>query len=162
LTSFAVGLAAALVNAVFIACLGETLTVATVAGANVFRVAANAAGGVLRHSPFWLSFGPTVERWAVSPAMHHIHHSADPRHWDRNFGTSLAIWDRLAGTLYIPNGKEVERFGIGAESGTFHSLAGAYLTPFRRATDALIGRKQARARSQHVESVLRCERALDS
>jgi hypothetical protein len=41
------------------------------------------------HYPHWLS------KWLHSPAMHHIHHSYLPQHWDRNFAAVTSLWDRL-------------------------------------------------------------------
>jgi sterol desaturase/sphingolipid hydroxylase (fatty acid hydroxylase superfamily) len=121
------------VNGIFIACFGDTLTVQTVFGANMFLVAFNLFGGVLRHSPVWISFGPRIERWIISPAMHQIHHSGDVRHFDKNMGGALAIWDRMFGTLYIPNGREITSFGIGEETQDFRSLSVIYVRPFVRA-----------------------------
>lgn len=118
------------VNGIFIALFGDHVTVSTVAGANIFLFAFNIAGGVLRHSPFWISFGPTVERWVISPAMHQIHHSDKPEHFDRNMGGSLAIWDRMFGTLHIPRGREIEGFGIGEETRDFRSLEVIMVRPF--------------------------------
>lgn len=126
-----------LVNGLFIGLFGDTLTVHTVAGANILLVAFNIVGGVLRHSPFWISFGPGVERWIISPAMHHIHHSSKLEHFDRNMGGSLAIWDRWAGTLHIPKGREVEQFGIGAETEDFRSLGVILLRPFTKSAELM-------------------------
>ena len=128
-----------LVNGAFIAAWGDQLTIATVAGANIFYVFFNIIGGVLRHSPVWVSFGPRIERWIVSPAMHHIHHSADPRHFDSNFGGSLAIWDRMFGTIHIPKGREVEAFGLGPETAEYRSLSALYGLPFIKAWRILKG-----------------------
>jgi sterol desaturase/sphingolipid hydroxylase (fatty acid hydroxylase superfamily) len=44
--------------------------------------------------------------------MHQAHHSEDARHRDRNFGTALAVWDWMFGTLYLP--QRGERFAFGA------------------------------------------------
>lgn len=118
------------VNGIFIALFGDHITVTTVAGANIFLVAFNIVGGVLRHSPFWISFGPKVERWVISPAMHQIHHSDKPEHFDRNMGGSLAVWDRMFGTLHIPRGREIEGFGIGEETRDFRSLEVIMFRPF--------------------------------
>lgn len=52
----------------------------------------------LRHSHIWLSFG-RGERWFISPAQHQIHHSALAEHKDKNFGSCLAIWDKLFHSL---------------------------------------------------------------
>lgn len=121
------------INGIFIAIAGHKLTPLSVFGANAFMVVFNVAGGVLRHSPVWISFGPRIERWVISPAMHQIHHSGDTRHFDKNMGVSLAIWDRMWGTLYIPNGREISKLGIGEETVEFRSLQVIYLRPFVRA-----------------------------
>lgn len=72
-------------------------------------------GANLRHSHVWLSYGRRWGRWLLSPAQHQIHHSADARHRDRNFGEVLALWDRLGGSLYVTDQKESLRFGLPAE-----------------------------------------------
>lgn len=119
------------VNGIFIALFGPHVTVTTIAGANIFLFVFNLAGGALRHSPFWISFGPRVERWIISPAMHQIHHSDKVEHFDRNMGGSLAIWDRMFGTLHIPQGREIEGFGIGEETRDFRSMEVIMLRPFQ-------------------------------
>ena len=118
------------INGLFIGAFGDKLTVTTVMGANVFLFVFNICGGVLRHSPFWISFGPGVEKWFISPAMHHIHHSNKPEHFDRNYGGALAIWDRMAGSLHIPKGREIEGFGIGEETADYRSFAVILFRPF--------------------------------
>lgn len=132
-----------IINGIFIALFGDKVTVTTVAGANIFLFAFNIAGGAMRHSPFWISFGPTVERWVISPAMHHIHHSDKPEHFDRNMGGSLAIWDRIFGTLYIPKGREIDGFGIGEETRDFRSLEVIMLRPFASCAELLRKRLHA-------------------
>lgn len=70
-------------------------------------------GANLRHSHVWLSFGPRVERWLLSPAQHQIHHSIAERHQEKNFGTVFALWDRFFGTLYTTTHRpERLRFGL--------------------------------------------------
>jgi len=91
--------------------------------------------GNLRHSPVWLSYGPSVGKWLISPAHHQLHHSYEPRHYGCNRGFELAIWDRLWGTLYVPpNQPESFRMGLGDETdGHFHTLTRMYLWPFASA-----------------------------
>jgi sterol desaturase/sphingolipid hydroxylase (fatty acid hydroxylase superfamily) len=72
----------------------------------------NLLGSNLRHSHVWLSYGPLLERVVMSPAQHQIHHSRAERHHDRNFGSELALWDLLWGTLYVTRGRERLRFGL--------------------------------------------------
>jgi sterol desaturase/sphingolipid hydroxylase (fatty acid hydroxylase superfamily) len=74
------------------------------------------AGANLRHSHVWISYGPRVERWLLSPAQHQVHHSVEERHHDRNFGTALALWDRLCGTLYVPQVRERITVGLRGEA----------------------------------------------
>lgn len=85
--------------------------------------------GNLRHSHIWLSFGP-FERLLVSPAQHQIHHSVAERHWDRNFGEVLAIWDWLLGTLYLPREREQLRFGLAGEEQPHPNLWRLLFEPF--------------------------------
>jgi sterol desaturase/sphingolipid hydroxylase (fatty acid hydroxylase superfamily) len=134
----AVGLG--LVNGIFIALFGDTITVATLFGANALLVLFNLFGGVLRHSPVWISFGPRIERWIVSPAMHQVHHSRNPLHHTRNLGSSLSVWDRAFGTLHLPRRGEIEGLGIGEETPDFRSLSVLYLRPFLR-SGALVKRR---------------------
>jgi len=118
------------VSAVFFILWGDNLSIHQVFGANILWVIANIFGGPLRHSPVWLRFGDTIERWFISPAMHQIHHSSNPQHYDKNFGGALAIWDRWFGTLYIPKDNEEIIYGIGEETEKFRSLKYLYLNPF--------------------------------
>lgn len=136
-TATILSLAYGLVNGLFIGFFGENLTVTTVAGANIFLFFFNIIGGVLRHSPFWISFGPTIERWVISPAMHQVHHSDKEIHFNRNMGGSLAVWDRMFGTLHLPVEGEVERYGIGPETEDYRSLSVIYGRPFTAAADHL-------------------------
>jgi sterol desaturase/sphingolipid hydroxylase (fatty acid hydroxylase superfamily) len=69
-----------------------------VLGVDVVGFAFAVLGANLRHSHVWLSYGPFVERLAISPAHHQVHHSVDAKHHDRNFGSALAIWDWMFGT----------------------------------------------------------------
>lgn len=138
--AFGIMTGTAVVNGVFIGFFGDDLTVITFAGANIYWAVFSMIGGVLRHSPIWLSFGPRIERWIISPAMHHIHHSENPRHFDKNFGGSLSIWDRIAGTLYIPDGPEVTSVGIGEETREYRTMSALLFLPFVKAWGQLVRR----------------------
>jgi sterol desaturase/sphingolipid hydroxylase (fatty acid hydroxylase superfamily) len=86
----------------------------------------------LRHSHVPLGFGP-LERWFISPRMHQLHHSAEARHFDRNFGFMFSCWDRWAGTFYRPAPGETWSLGLPPEAGRFDSAWRLYLEPFGRA-----------------------------
>lgn len=95
-------------------------------------------GAHLRHSHLWLSYGPWLGHILISPAQHQIHHSREPRHREVNFGVTLAVWDWLFGTLYVP--AERETFAIGLLDATDRphaSLLRGYLVPFARSARAL-------------------------
>jgi sterol desaturase/sphingolipid hydroxylase (fatty acid hydroxylase superfamily) len=116
----------------------DTVGFYTLLGAHVFMLPFNAVAN-LRHFPVWISFGPALNRWLVSPAHHHIHHSADARHFGRNRGFALALWDRLAGTLYVPGAEEELRLGLAdGTDGAWHGVGRMYVWPCRYAL-ALVG-----------------------
>lgn len=104
-----------LVSGVFVYLFGRQLSGLDVLGVDMLGFAFNALGANLRHSHIWLSFGP-LERWLISPAQHQIHHSRAPEHRDRNFGTCLALWDRLLGTL-VRSGLRRKRLRFGLAAG---------------------------------------------
>jgi sterol desaturase/sphingolipid hydroxylase (fatty acid hydroxylase superfamily) len=72
----------------------------------------------LQHTHMWIPFRGWLGRLLVSPAHHQIHHSTNPKHFNRNFGSCLALWDWMFGTLYVP-GKQRERltFGVAGRAG---------------------------------------------
>lgn len=81
---------------------------------------------VQMHYPQWLC------QWLHSPAMHHVHHSYLEKHWDKNFSVITSLWDRLFGTLYIPQRDEFTPWGIGEkEQKNYRSLWGNCISPFR-------------------------------
>lgn len=95
--------------------------------------------GNLRHWHVWVSFGPRLNRWLLSPVHHQIHHSSDPRHYGKNRGYALALWDRIFGTLYVPQAEETLTFGLGdGTDGEWHSVAAMYGRPFREAWALLV------------------------
>lgn len=95
--------------------------------------------GHLRHSHVPISFG-YFDRWFVSPHMHQLHHSAEPRHFDKNFGFIFSWWDRIAGTLYLPRREEKFDLGLPAEAGDYSSLTNLYFGPFIASARILSGR----------------------
>ena len=56
----------------------------------------------VQHSHMWIAFRGVLGRIFVSPAHHQVHHSANPKHFNKNFGSCLALWDWMFGTLYAP------------------------------------------------------------
>lgn len=102
-------------------------------------------GSTLRHTSVWLSYGPYLGRILVSPAQHQIHHSADPRHFGKNMGFVLAIWDWIAGTLHLTGDREELTYGAGeGDDDAYRSVLRLYGVPFvrvvRRIQRAALGR----------------------
>lgn len=63
------------------------------------------------HSPTRFNFGP-FRALFVDNRYHRIHHSLEPRHFDRNFGAFTTLWDRLFGTHYAPERDEWPDVGL--------------------------------------------------
>jgi sterol desaturase/sphingolipid hydroxylase (fatty acid hydroxylase superfamily) len=51
----------------------------------------------VQHSQLGWRYGP-LYRVFVSPAFHNVHHSAERRYHDSNYGKLLSVWDFLFGT----------------------------------------------------------------
>ena len=103
----------------------------TLGGTNLLMFVSGWLLTYLQHSHLWMSFTGLAGKLLVSPAHHQIHHSTDPRHHNRNFGATLAIWDWLFGTLHTPKRtREPLRFGVDGLGYDPHGLKGALLMPF--------------------------------
>lgn len=83
---------------VFIFFFESQFSVFTIFGINLFGFLFNLLGSNLRHSHIDLSFG-FMESVFISPKQHQIHHSKLAEHYDKNFGVSLSLWDRMFGTI---------------------------------------------------------------
>jgi len=74
-----------------------------------------------------------LERVINTPALHGLHHSADPRHHDKNFGGLLIIYDRLFGTYAAP--EPIAAYGVGDTRAP--GPVEAHLRPYRRLAQRL-------------------------
>lgn len=87
----------------------------------------------LRHSHVWLAYPAWLSHLLISPAQHQVHHSIDPRHYDRNMGLIFAVWDWMAGSLYVPADREELRFGLaGGEHAEYDGVLRLYFLPLRK------------------------------
>jgi sterol desaturase/sphingolipid hydroxylase (fatty acid hydroxylase superfamily) len=59
---------------------------------------------VATHADVPWSWGP-LRRVLVSPVYHHWHHSSEAEAVDKNFAGVFVLWDRLFGTMYMPDGR---------------------------------------------------------
>lgn len=63
------------------------------------------------HSSARINIGPL--RYLIGDNRYHrIHHSREPRHFNKNFAAATPLWDLLFGTVYIPKGNEWPQVGL--------------------------------------------------
>jgi sterol desaturase/sphingolipid hydroxylase (fatty acid hydroxylase superfamily) len=125
-----------------------------VGGTNLILVAFFFITVHLQHSHVWIAATGRLGRVIMSPAHHQIHHSDSPKHFNKNFGSCLSIWDWMFGTLYVP-GRTRERltFGVATRAPENHTAVGTLLVPFVQAV------KRLRPRPTRVRRVLEADRA---
>lgn len=94
---------------------GKIVTGYDILGVNIFGFLFNHLGGNLRHSHIPLSFGP-LEYVFISPRMHIVHHSKERRHWNKNYGVALSLWDHIFGSFYRPTKEEALSIEVGLDN----------------------------------------------
>lgn len=95
--------------------------------------------GNVRLSP---RFEALLRRLVITPDLHRIHHSSDPRETDRNFGFSVPWWDRWCGTYRADPrlGHAAMEIGLAEErSASRLGFLSLLLLPFRPKTSGLVG-----------------------
>lgn len=137
-------LALGTVNGVAYSLFSAQLSVLEIIGVNAFGLLFNLLGANLRHSHVPLHFG-ALGRFFISPAAHQIHHSNDRKHFDKNFGVCLSLWDQIWGSYINPQNVSFPlRYGLsddellGSRGHKGHRLMQLYLKPF----SALLARSQ--------------------
>jgi sterol desaturase/sphingolipid hydroxylase (fatty acid hydroxylase superfamily) len=138
---------AALANGLVNYLLGETFYQYAVSDNNIILVLFIHAYVHLQHSHVWIAFTGIWGRLFLSPAHHQVHHSSDPKHFNKNLGSCIAIWDWLFGTLHVPD-KARERFsyGVALARGDANGVTGALIAPFYEAFLRLMPSRRARPR----------------
>jgi sterol desaturase/sphingolipid hydroxylase (fatty acid hydroxylase superfamily) len=117
--------------------LGDTTYQYALNDTNVILVLFIHAYVHLQHSHMWIAFRGLAGRIFISPAHHQVHHSDNPKHFNKNFGSCLALWDWVFGTLYIPQAKrEKLNFGV-PDHVDAHTVKGELITPFVNAAGHL-------------------------
>jgi sterol desaturase/sphingolipid hydroxylase (fatty acid hydroxylase superfamily) len=148
ISSFSKGILGGTMQGVLLAAFTTDYSVAKIAGINGIYFVFNIIGSNLRHSHIWLSYGPVLERIFISPAQHQVHHSIDPKHFNKNYGEVLAIWDWMFGTLYLTQSEENLSFGLSDGSGVameqpHRTLRQALSVPFADSWAAISGKSKA-------------------
>jgi sterol desaturase/sphingolipid hydroxylase (fatty acid hydroxylase superfamily) len=129
--------------ATYSALSSQDVGLATIFGVNVLYFLFYVCAFQLRHSHVWLSYGPVLSRILISPAQHQIHHSVEGKHWNKNFGFTLAFWDLLFGSLYVPRSRETLRVGLPyGDPLDYTSVWKLYFLPFVKAARLLKVKRQ--------------------
>jgi sterol desaturase/sphingolipid hydroxylase (fatty acid hydroxylase superfamily) len=121
------------VISVFYFMFGDRVDLLTIVGVNILVFFFHMTGSNLRHSHISIRYWPWLERILISPAQHQLHHSIAERHFDKNFGAALAIWDWMFGSLHLSedDAQEALTFGLDDREGSSdRDLKTLYLGPF--------------------------------
>lgn len=101
--------------------LGQVIIVAPLAllGFNL-QILGTTAGlltfwAIFVHANVRWTFGP-LRYFIATPAFHRWHHTSQAEGLNKNFGGLFLFWDRLFGTLYLPEGVHAQRFGLFGEN----------------------------------------------
>ncbi|MDC0458177.1 sterol desaturase family protein [Alphaproteobacteria bacterium] len=121
-----------IVISVFLFLFGSKVDLITVYGASVGVVIFHSLGSNLRHSHVKIRYPRLIELFFISPGQHQIHHSTEKRHFDKNFGVALAVWDLIFGSLFHSE-SQTHKFGLTTKFGEKHNLLHLYVEPFKAA-----------------------------
>jgi sterol desaturase/sphingolipid hydroxylase (fatty acid hydroxylase superfamily) len=120
--------------------LGTPMSFFGMNGTNAFLVAFVFVTVHLQHSHIWIAATGPLGCVLMSPAHHQLHHSDNPAHFNKNFGSCLSLFDWMFGTLQMPQrDRERLNFGVGARTVAHHTVIGGLVTPF-----LIAGQKLAR------------------
>lgn len=87
----------------------------------------------VRHTHLKLSYGRWLNYVLLCPHYHQLHHSVAKHHWHKNFGLTLSIWDRMFGTLLVPEPNEDFAFGLpDGEAAEYQSLVRLHILPLKK------------------------------
>lgn len=69
----------------------------------------------------------------VTPAMHKVHHSRDPKELNTNYTSLFSLWDRLFGTFRLRADPTEIHFGVdGLDAQEFQTIPGMMTTPLEK------------------------------
>jgi sterol desaturase/sphingolipid hydroxylase (fatty acid hydroxylase superfamily) len=120
-----------IVISMFFFIFGDKVDLVTILGVNFLVFSFHVAGSNLRHSHIDIKYWSWLEKILISPAQHQLHHSLDERHYDKNFGAALAIWDWIFGSLH--HSEDIDDLVLGVEDDNFNprSIKELYLKPLK-------------------------------
>ena len=126
-----------IVISMFFFIFGDKVDLVTILGVNFLVFSFHVAGSNLRHSHIDIKYWSWLEKILISPAQHQLHHSLDERHYDKNFGAALAIWDWMFGSLH--HSEDIDDLVLGIEDDDFNprSVKELYLKPLKEILNIL-------------------------
>lgn len=102
----------------------------------------------VRHTHLKFSFGKHLDAVLLSPHYHQLHHSVAEKHWDKNFGLGLSVWDRMFGTLVAPEPDEDFVFGLQHnEAAEYQSLYRLHVVPLKKMAGHIFPARRAKPAS---------------
>jgi len=105
----------------------------TIFGFSAYTLRALLMMDVVRHTHLEMSYGKRLNMIFLCPYYHQLHHSIEPRHYNRNYGLLLSVWDRMFGTLEVPQPGEHFIFGLADnEHDEYQSLWRLHVVPVAR------------------------------
>ena len=90
--------------------------------------------GYIGHSSLRLTFPKPISYIFLSPSLHWLHHSTNPKHHNKNFGRVLCIWDQVFGT-YLDEShlKDIDSFGdVNSEYNKHNPFFSYFILPFKK------------------------------
>ena len=132
------------VTGVFVHLFGGRISIFLVMGAPIINFCLDSFGGVLRHTIVPFRYPELIEKIIISPRQHQLHHSRVHKHFDKNFGNGLAVWDLIFGSLiHSPKTNDPLNYGV-IEDGKLiedHGfISNLFINPFRVLFTKAIGR----------------------
>jgi sterol desaturase/sphingolipid hydroxylase (fatty acid hydroxylase superfamily) len=130
-----------LVTGVFIYFFGAMINIKMVLGVNIILFIFSILGSNLRHSHVPFSYGRILEKVFMSPKQHQVHHSK--KHFNKNYGGYLSLWDNIFGSLKLSHEVKVLKFGLRAEQmSDYNSISKVLIKPFLNLPQVFSRRKK--------------------
>ena len=97
----------------------------------VFYISLDVIFTTVGHSSFKLIYPKPFSYIFMSPALHWLHHSDNPKHYNCNLSNTLTLWDRVFGTYKNEDHlKDIVSFGVkDTEYNKFHPLYAMLILP---------------------------------
>lgn len=97
----------------------------------ILYIALQRLNTVLGHGSLKVIYPKFLSSIFLSPSLHWIHHSNNPKHFNSNFGVLFVFWDKLFGTYLGPDQLlNVKKYGLpNSQYNKFHPLYSYFLLP---------------------------------